>query len=301
MSERLERFKQRLAAGEMLLADGAWSTEMQKHGLQIGDCPEEWNVTQPEKVRQIARAYLEAGSDFCLTNTFCANRYRLLRRELPDRVREFNVAGARLSREVADTYGRLVAASVGPTGEYVEPEGLLRKDEMYAAFREQIVALKEGGADAVWIETMSALDEAVLAVKAARDAGLYCMASMSFDATPEAYQTVLGATVEEATRALDAAGADVIGTNCGNGMPEMIALARIMRAHTAKPLLVKANAGLPEIVGGKRLYRQTPETMAALIPELRAAGVSIVGGCCGTTPAHIRAFRTVIDRINKKA
>jgi 5-methyltetrahydrofolate--homocysteine methyltransferase len=294
MSNRLEKLKSRLAAGEMILLDGAWGTQMQKAGLQLGDCPEEWNVSRPEDIKNIAREYFKAGADVSLTNTFGGNRYRLVRHGFADKMREFNLAGAKLSRDVADEFGGLVAASVGPTGEYVEPEGMLKSSEMYNAFHEQISALKEGGADAICIETMYVLEEALLAVQASRDLGMYTLACMTFDATPKGFQTMLGTSVDEATEALDKSGADVIGTNCGNGIADMVKIAKQMRKISKRPLLVKSNAGLPDMSSGSPVYKETPELMATHIKELKAVGVSIVGGCCGTTPEHIRAFRTAI-------
>lgn len=295
MSNRLEKLKARLAAGEMILLDGAWGTQMQKAGLQLGDCPEEWNVSRPEDIKNIAREYFKAGADVSLTNTFGGNRYRLVRHGYADKMREFNLAGAKLSREVADEFGGLVAASVGPTGEYVEPEGMLKSSEMYNAFHEQILALKEGGADAICIETMYVLEEALLAVQASRDLGMYTLACMTFDATPKGFQTMLGTSVDEATEALEKSGADVIGTNCGNGIADMVKIAKQMRKLSKKPLLVKSNAGLPEMSSGSPVYKETPQMMAGHIAELKKIGVGIVGGCCGTTPEHIRAFSKAIQ------
>ena len=281
----------------MLLGDGAWGTQMQAAGLESGDCPEEWNLKHPDKIKKIACDYFEAGADFCLTNTFGGNRFRLVRHGFADNVREFNLAGARLSREAADKFGKTVAGSVGPTGEFLQPEGMLNTREMYDAFHEQMTALKEGGADAVCIETMFALEEALVALKAALDLGFFCMACMTFDATPKGFQTMTGTTVAQATKALDEAGAHVVGTNCGNGILEMIEIARQMRPLTAKPILVKSNAGLPEIIDGKIIYHESARLMASKVRELKDAGVSIVGGCCGTTPDHIRAFRVEIDKL----
>lgn len=201
MSEPLEKFKQRLAAGELLLGDGAWGTQLQTLGLDLDACPEEWNVTHPDKVKQVALSYLQAGADFCLTNTFGANRYRLNRFGLAERVRELNSAGLALSRQAAEEFGKLVIPSVGPTGEFIEPEGMLKEHEMYAAFREQMAALAEGGAEAVCIETMYVLDEALAAIRAARDLGLFCLASMTYDLAAQGFRTMLGTSVEEATRA----------------------------------------------------------------------------------------------------
>ncbi|HYG75364.1 MAG TPA: homocysteine S-methyltransferase family protein [Planctomycetota bacterium] len=293
-SARLDKFKEQLASGKIILSDGAWGTQMQKLGLQPGDCPEEWNVSRPDDVRQIAREYLAAGADFCLTNTFGANKYRLVRHGYAEKVREFNLLGAMLSRQASDEAGKFVAASVGPTGEFVQPEGMLTQGEMLVAFREQIEALKEGGVDAICIETMYVLDEALLAIQAAKECGLFCMATMTFDATPQGFKTMMGTPLDEAARALDASPADIIGTNCGNGIEEMVQIALQMRPHTKKPLLVKSNAGLPKMVHGISVYKETPQMMAARIADLKTAGVAIIGGCCGTTPEHIRAFRAAL-------
>ena len=296
ISPRSQHLLTRIQSREMLLGDGAWGTQMQALGLQSGECPEEWNLTRPDKIKQIAREYFEAGADLCLTNTFGANRFRLIRHGFADKVREFNLAGVNLSREAAAEFNGFVAASVGPTGEFMQPEGMLNEREMHEAFHEQIAVLKEGGADAICIETMYVLDEVLVAVKAASELNLLCMASMTFDSTPDGFRTMLGTTVAEATTALDRSSAQIIGTNCGNGIREMVQIAREMRTHTQKPLLVKSNAGLPEVVGGKMIYSETPEQMAAHLNELQSIGVSIIGGCCGTTPEHIRAFRAAIDK-----
>lgn len=300
MSDRLQRFIERMKTGEMLMGDGAWGTQMQLMGLQSGDCPEEWNIIHPDKIKKIARDYFLAGSDLCLTNTFGGTKYRLVRHGFADKVGDFNRTGASLCRSVADEFTGLVAGSVGPTGEFLQPEGMLSEREMYEAFLEQMLALKEGGVDAICIETMYVLDEALAAIKAAGELGLFCMACMTFDATSDGFKTMHGTSVEAATRALDSAGADVIGTNCGNGIVDMVRIARQMRALTKKPLMVKSNAGLPEIADGRMLYLETHQMMASKIQELKEIGVSIVGGCCGTTPEHIRAFREKINSWSPK-
>jgi 5-methyltetrahydrofolate--homocysteine methyltransferase len=300
MSERIEKFLKRLADGEMLLADGSWSTQMQRLGLQPGECPEEWNVTRPGFIEEIARSYFAAGAEMVLTNTFGGTRFRLMRHGFAGKAREFNLAGAALCRRVAEEHGGFVAASVGPTGEFLEPEGLLKEQELYGAFLEQLAALKDGGADAVCIETMYVLNEALLAVKAARELNLFCMASMAFEASPKGFRTLSGADVKEVVSALEEAGADVVGANCGNNMAGMIRLAGRLRLFTQKPLLIRPNAGTPHEDGKKISYHDTPETMAAGIAPLKAAGVNIVGGCCGTTPEHIRAFRGAIDHLEKR-
>lgn len=292
---RIETFKERLANGEMQLGDGAWGTQLQRLGLEFGACPEEWNVSRPDEVRSIAREYLEAGADFCLTNTFGANRYRLTRHGFASWLNQFNTAGVRLSREAAVPFDAVVAASVGPTGEFVQPEGMLSRGEMLSAFAEQIAVLKDAGADAICIETMYVPEEAALAVEAAKKAGMFCMACITFDATPNGFRTMLGATIQDSVSALENAGADVIGSNCGNGMEQMVQVAKEMRPLTKKPLMIKANAGIPELVKGKTVYNEGPGAMAKWLAELKSVNVSIVGGCCGTTPEHIRRFRAEID------
>ena len=299
MSPRLQKLIDRIRAGEIILADGAWGTQMQKMGLQSGDCPEEWNVTHPDRIQQIARDYFEAGSDMCLTNTFGGTKFRLVRHGFADKVAEFNREGFRLVREVADKMDRVAAASVGPSGEFIEPEGMLSRKEMRDAFREQMAALKDAGAEWVCIETMYVVHEAVEAIKAAIELGLYCAACMTFDSDGRgSFQTMFGASVEEAIHAIDAAGADIVGTNCGNGIVDMVRIARKIRPVTRKPLLVKSNAGLPKQVDGAYIYDETPEIMARHVAELKAIGVSIIGGCCGTTPEHVRAFRAAIGAGN---
>ncbi|MEI6233543.1 MAG: homocysteine S-methyltransferase family protein [Planctomycetota bacterium] len=296
MSDRLNKLIARIASGKMVLGDGALGTQLQRAGLAFGDCPEEWNVSHPDAVRCVASEYIAAGADFCMTNTFGANRYRLMRHGYADRLREFNVAGVRLSREAAERSDAVVIASVGPTGEFVQPEGMLSAQEMRAAYREQMNVLKEAGADAVCIETMYVAEEAALAVEAAKEVGLYCIASVTFDSTKQGFKTMVGASIREAVEAVDRAGADVIGSNCGNGIAEMTAIAREMRPLTRKPLLIKSNAGMPEMIDGNAVYNDTPETMSGWIQELKTVGVSIIGGCCGTTPEHIRRFREEIQK-----
>jgi 5-methyltetrahydrofolate--homocysteine methyltransferase len=296
MSDRLQKLIARLSAGEVLLGDGAWGTQLQRAGLAFGDCPEEWNASHPDDVRRIAREYLEAGADFCLTNTFGANRYRLTRHGYADRLREFNLAGVKLSREAAEPFSAVVAASVGPTGEFVQPEGMLSASEMRGSFREQMSVLKEAGADAVFVETMYVIDEAALAVETAKELGFFCFASVTFDSTPKGFKTMLGSSIRDSVEALDRAGADVIGSNCGNGIAEMAAIAREMRPLTHKPLMIKSNAGMPELINGAAVYNETPDSMARWLHELKTVGVSIVGGCCGTTPEHIRRFRAEIAK-----
>jgi 5-methyltetrahydrofolate--homocysteine methyltransferase len=295
MSSRLDKFIKRIRSGQTLLGDGGWATQLQTLGLRMDGCPEEWNVTHPQRVQAIARQYIDAGSALILTNTFGGTKFRLQKHGMTARVRELNLAGAKLCREVVESTDAIVAGCVGPTGEFVQPHGPMLSEQIFDAFFDQIRALKEGGVDAICIETMYIVEEALLAIKAARAAGMYCIASMTFDATPEGYRTVLGTPVEESIRAIDTAGADIVGSNCGCGMAQMVRLAHRMALFTKKPLLVKANAGLPQMVDGRPQYLETPEQMAGRAAELKAARIAIIGGCCGTTPEHIRAFRAALD------
>ena len=299
MGPRTQRFLDRLQARELILADGAWATQLQKMGLQTDQCPEEWNVSHPDWIRQLAQDYCDAGAQMILSNTFGANKYRLMRYGLGDRVRELNLRGVEHSLQAAEKSGAFVAASVGPTGEFIEPEGMVREDEMYTSFREQIEAVREAGADAVCLETMYVIEEARIAIRAARDLKMFVIASVTFDSTPDGFRMMLGTGVDAATRALDEAGADVIGTNCGNGIVDMVRIAHRMRLFTKRPMMVKSNAGLPELKDGRLLYHESAEFMAARIEELKRTGVTIIGGCCGTTPTYIREFGAAMDKLRR--
>jgi 5-methyltetrahydrofolate--homocysteine methyltransferase len=285
----------------LLVADGAWGTLLQAHGLRAGSCPEIWNVEEPDKVRSVAAAYSEAGSDLVLTNTFGGSTLALKRHGLADRTEELNAAGARLSLEGAP--GKLVAASVGPTGEFLPPMGVITEAEMRAAFAAQIRAVLKAGVRILCIETMSAVQEAVCAVLAAREVSaelsvpVEVMATMTFTQTPKGYRTFMGVDCRIAVEKLTEAGADVLGSNCGNGIEQMVPIALEFRRYSDKPILIQANAGLPQIEKGVTVFRQSPEHMARWVPGLVEAGASIVGGCCGTTPEHIRQIRSQIDRL----
>ena len=272
-----------------VVTDGAWGTQLQARGLPIGEFPDAWNLTQPARVEEVARAYVEAGSRVILTNTFGANRLRLLDHEpaLADRVSEINRAGAEISRRAAGDRAK-VFASIGPTGKLLLA-GDVTPDEMSAAFAGQAQALAAGGADALVIETMSDPEEASLAVAAAKATGLPVVACLVYDSGKDNDRTMMGTTPEQAAEALAAAGADAIGANCGQGIEGFIPICRRLRAATGLPLWMKANAGLPELVDARAVYRTTPEEFAAHAVPLREAGASFIGGCCGTTPDFIRA------------
>jgi 5-methyltetrahydrofolate--homocysteine methyltransferase len=297
----LGEFFQTLYKKRLLVADGAWGTLLQAHGLDSGTCPEIWNVENPGEVRAVAAAYAEAGSDLVLTNTFGGSTLALKRHGLAERTEELNTAGARLSLEGAP--GKLVAASIGPTGEFLPPMGQVTEAEMKDAFAAQIRAVLKAGVRIFCIETMSCLEEAVCAVRAAREVSaelsipIEIMATMTFTETPKGYRTFMGVDCRSAVEKLTEAGADVLGSNCGNGIEQMVPIAREFRRLSDKPILIQANAGLPQIQEGVTVFRQSPEHMANWVPQLIEAGVSIVGGCCGTTPEHIRLIRAQVDRL----
>jgi 5-methyltetrahydrofolate--homocysteine methyltransferase len=292
----------RLSRGEVLVGDGAWGTELMRRGLGPGHPPEWFALERPGVIEEVARLYVEAGADLVTTDTFGGTSFRLKLHGLDgERARVNRQAVEAVKRAVGDR--ALVSASVGPCGQLLEPFGDTSPDAVEAAFAEQIEVLASAGADVVCIETMGDLTEAVRAVTAAKAVapGLPVMATMTFEPTPRGYFTVMGVSVERAARGLEAAGADVVGSNCGTGIADMVAIARLLREATARPVLVQPNAGLPEIRDGEVVYRETPEAMAARVGELLDLGVSIVGGCCGTTPGHTRAIRRAVGAWRDRA
>ena len=287
----------RIASGRVLVADGAWGTMLHGMGMTSEDCPEAWNLSHPQQVQAVAAAYRQAGAEVILSDTFGGSRLKLAKMGLADRVHAFNSAGARNSLAVAA--GAVVAASVGPCGEFLEPVGELTVAQMEEAFAEQIQALHDGGCRCVDIETMSALDEALCAARAAKAVSrdLEVIVSMTFARTAKGFRTMTGVGPAQAAAALAASGVvDVVGSNCGNGIEQMLGICREYRAASAAPILIKANAGMPEMVGGRTVFRMTPADMAAQVPALVAAGANIIGGCCGTTPAHIAAIAGALGR-----
>jgi len=284
-----------LADRQVLVSDGAWGTMLQARGLTADQCPEEWNVSHAEDVRAVAKAYADAGSDMILTNTFGGSSIKLEPMGYGDRVEEFNHAGACNSLQAAPS--ALVAGSVGPTGKFIEPLGDITAEEIQAVFSEQIGAMLGAGLKAVCVETMTAIEEAICAVNAARklDSGLDIIATFTFDATPNGFRTMMGVDPQRVADQLAEAGADVIGANCGNGIEQMIGITAEFRKHTELPILIHANAGVPELLDGKTVFRQGPEEMAAHVRELLDAGANIIGGCCGTTPEHIAAMRAALN------
>ncbi len=286
---------QELISKGPVLTDGAWGTEFQARGLEAGECPDSWNLKHPERVEEVARAYVEAGSQVILTNTFRANRLALAGHGMAEQVREINRTGVEISRRAAAGRAR-VFASLGPSGKLLMM-GEVSEAELLEAFTEQAQALAEGGADALIFETMSDLEEAKTGVKAARATGLPVIVSMAFDSGKNLDRTMMGTKPEVAAAELTAAGADVIGANCGQGIESYAALCGRLHQSTSLPIWMKPNAGLPELVeGGGTRYHTAPETFARHVPDLLAAGANFLGGCCGTSPEFIRALQNTFGK-----
>jgi 5-methyltetrahydrofolate--homocysteine methyltransferase len=285
----------RVKAGEILISDGAMGTFLHAKGLEGGECPESWCVSHPKAVEEIAEAYVNAGSDLVETNSFGASSFKLKSYGFADKVHEFNAAAARLAKQAMGDKG-YVAASMGPTGHIViEEGGDTTAEQLYEAFKAQAIALAEGGADAICVETMSSVIEAEQAIKAVKEnTSLPVICTFSFEPGIKGFRTMMGVKPERAAKAAAAAGADIVGTNCGNGISNMIEITRQMRAAVPNvPILVHANAGPPVVENGKTVFKESPEHMASFVAELVQAGANIIGGCCGTTPTHITAMAKV--------
>ncbi len=292
------RFRELLAEGTTVVADGAMGTMLFQSGLQFGDPPEVWNLAHPDVIRRIHRGYLEAGSRIVLTNTFGGNRARLRLSGHEDRVDDLNRTAAILLRAEVDAAGgrALVAGDIGPTGEIIEPLGTLPYEEAVDIFREQATSLIAGGVDLIWIETMSDLNEIKAAIQGVRQAspGIALITTMTFDTRGH---TMMGVTPEQAVESLAAWGADAIGGNCGNGPDELLpVIAKMAAAAPDVVLVAKSNAGMPELVDMRAVYRADPETMAIQAVAMRDAGATIVGACCGSTPEHLRAMAAALTR-----
>ncbi|MFN4141557.1 betaine--homocysteine S-methyltransferase [Aestuariivirga sp.] len=294
-------FTEALASRPWLLADGATGTNYFQMGLVSGDAPEMWNFEHPERVRSLHRRFIEAGADIILTNSFGGNRHRLKLHNAQDQVREINVAAAQNARAEADAAGRpvYVGGSVGPTGEIMQPVGALSHEEAVKAFAEQALALKEGGADVIWIETMSSEEELRAAVEGAAQAGLPIVTTMSFDTNG---RTMMGIT-PKAFGALTAAlpvQPVAIGANCGVGASELVAtVLGISGARPDAAVVAKGNCGIPQYVDGHIHYSGTPELMADYARIALDAGAKIIGGCCGTSPEHLAAMRKALETHTK--
>lgn len=294
----MNKIIQEINKGKVLVSDGAWGTFLQQKGLKPGECPEEWNVSRAADVFDIANSYIEAGAHMIETNSFGGNFFKLKNYGLESRVDEINRAAAQISRQAAGA-DHFVLGSVGPTGKMLMMEEVT-EGELYDAFKEQSIALEAGGADAIVIETMTDLEEARIAVRAAKEntrCAVFC--TMTFDKIIGGeYRTMMGISPTEMTEALVEAGADVIGANCGNGMADMIGIVKEIReVNTHIPILIHANAGLPHYHDGDTTFPETPEDMASNVKEIVAAGANIIGGCCGTTPGHICMVGEVVRNL----
>jgi methionine synthase I (cobalamin-dependent) len=292
-----EHFLERVASGRTILADGAWGSLLIARGLPQGQPPEVWTLERPDVLREIATAYLGAGAEILTTNTFGGSPLRLRIHGLEDRIEDINSRGVELARQVAD--GRAwVSASVGPTGLLLAPLGDVQADAVYESFAHQLRALTAAGADVVCVETMTDLAEARIAVRAAKAVApeIPVIATMTFDVTPRGAFTVMGVGVEEAARELASAGADLVGANCGHGVASMAIVARAFAAHASVPTAFRPNAGLPVRSGGRLVYTEGPDDFADAATGLLQPGVAVIGGCCGTTPAHIGALAGRMSR-----
>jgi len=283
-----------------LLGDGAMGTQLMIAGLEQGNCGEAWNLTHPERVLAIQRRYVDAGSDCLLTNTFGGSRIMLNRHSHADDVVAVNSAGVQLAREAFAGHNGFVIGDIGPFGGLMEPYGDFSETQVRDAFREQAKALVDAGADAIIIETQTSLEELALGLAAARDAGAACViGSMAYDVTLDGstFRTMMGVDPERAAAFMEEHGADIVALNCGTGMDMERARQAVIRylQVTSLPIMVQPNAGQPKLVDMKVVYDETPDQMVTGVVPLLEAGASIIGGCCGSTPDHIRAFRQAMD------
>lgn len=296
MSSALEAYRSDIA-----VADGGWSTQLQARGVPTDAPAELANLTHPHLVEALARDYVAAGAGFITTNTFAANSFVFERRGLEQELAEVNRRGAALAKEAIGGSDALVAGSIGPSGKILAVREVT-EDQLKAAFSAQAAALAEGGSDVIVLETFSELAEVLLALAAVREAtDLPVIASMSFDSGPQRARTMMGAKAEDCASALEEAGADAVGCNCGAGVATILPAVVALRANTKLPLWVKPNAGLPELEQGRVVYRQTPDEFGHHVPALLEAGVNIIGGCCGTGPDHIKRVAALVESHKRKA
>jgi len=287
-----------------LVCDGAMGTQLMLAGLANGDCGEAWNLSHPERVLKIQRNYVAAGADCLITNTFGGSRLMLKRHGHVDDLLAINQAGARIAREAFDGRERFVLGDLGPLGAILEPYGDLPAAAALAAYEEQARALVEAGVDAVIIETQTSLEELGVAIDAAKAAGAPCIiASLAYDLSQDKsfYVTMMGVTPERAAEFAEERGAHIIALNCGTGM-DMNGAAMVAKQYRAAcnlPVMVQPNAGLPVLENLKAVYKQLPSEMEAAVPNAIAAGANIIGSCCGSTPEHTRAIRSVVEKFNR--
>ena len=287
-----------LAKRKTVIFDGAMGTMLMAAGLKAGESPELWNIEKPSLVTDIHRKYYEAGSDAVHTNTFGGNTIKLGERGLADKMETINVEAARLAREACPA-GKLVAGDIGPTGKLLKPLGDLVLEEAEERFFRQAQALIKGGVDLISIETMFSLEEALAALRAAKRLGdVLVIAALTFNRTKKGFFTMMGEGVKQAVSAFEAAGADVIASNCSLGSRDMIDLTKELRAATGKPILIQPNAGKPVTQKGVTSYQQTPAEFAQDGKEIGNFGADMIGGCCGTNPEFIRALAHTLGNLS---
>jgi 5-methyltetrahydrofolate--homocysteine methyltransferase len=296
----LKTITQAIRSGNVMVSDGAWGTFLQQMGLQPGECTESWNLKHPDRVLKIAQSYIDAGSDMIETNSFGGNAFKLSMFGLEDKSFEINEAAARISRQVAGD-NKHVLGSIGPTGKILMM-GDVTYDQLYEAFKTQAMGLEAGGANALVVETMTDIEEATAAVKACREnTSSEVICTMTFDKSPDgSFFTMMGVSPADMVAAMLDAGATIIGANCGNGMENMIGVVKEIRAIDAEiPVLVHANAGAPVYKNGETVFLETPDEMAKFVKLLVNAGANIIGGCCGTTPDHIKKIAEIVKSLKK--
>jgi methionine synthase I (cobalamin-dependent) len=278
------------------LLDGGWGTQFQKLGLQPGESCEKWNLEHPEHVLTVASAYVKAGSDIILTNTFQGNPYTLSRHGLAEKVFEVNKRGVEISKQAASETGAKVFASIGPSGKMLLM-GEVTEDELKNAFKEQIKGLLAGKPDGIVAETFADLEEMKVVAKAVHElCDLPMVGSFTFDSGPDKMRTMMGVTVDQVIEAAEEIGLSAVGANCGAGIENYLKIAKRYRENTTLPVWIKANAGLPEQVGSEVMYKQTPKEFVHHAQVLIELGINFLGGCCGTSPEHIRLLREKLKR-----
>ena len=289
-----------LKSGKLLTSDGAWGTYLFKKGLPSGSCPEEWNLTHYDDVFDIAKSYVLAGSDIISTNSFGSNIFKLSQYNLQDKLSEICQIAAEISRKAAGN-DEIVIASIGPTGKFLIM-GDVTSEDLYSSFMQQAIAFEKGGADAVCIETFYALDEAEQAIRATKEnTSLEVICTFTFDKSVNGYKTLMGVTPQQMVESLIAYGADIIGANCGSGFEDMVEIVKMIREVSPDiPIMIQANAGLPVFENNELVYSETPEKIKEIIPKLIDAGANIIGGCCGTTPEHIKVISEIVGKYNQK-
>ena len=292
----MENILKRINNNRILLSDGAMGTMLMSKGLEPGDCPEKFNIDRPDVLKEIALEYLEAGADLIQTNTFGASPMKLKDYNEENNTELINKNAVEAVKSVVKG-NAYINASVGPSGKILYPFGDVTEEKIYENFHTQVKYLIEAGADIICIETMTDINEAVTAITASKDINknIPVIATMTFDSTPNGFFTMMGVSIEKACTELKKAGADIIGSNCGNGITNMILIAKEFKKYSDLPIIIQSNAGIPVLQNGKTFFPDNPQDMVKGVGELIKSGVNIIGGCCGTTPEYIFEFRKAID------